>query len=132
MMDLTESQKYRLACSMGGNCENIRSRLRHIINASPDQYVVNYCFVHGNLTRQQATIIADMVEKMAQGVNMTSITVKLKNGKIREFPYQGRCGGSWSNTIQYKGAFAIITDEWGNQTIFPATDIEEVTVDRGR
>lgn len=57
---------------------------------------------------------------------MASITVKLKNGKVREFPHVGRPGGSYTKTIRYEGGFAIIKDEDGHETAFPAADIEEV------
>lgn len=57
----------------------------------------------------------------------TSITVKMKDGTTREFPHVGRVGGSYTKTLEYQGAFAIIVDEWYNKTIIPAADIKEIT-----
>jgi len=64
---------------------------------------------------------------------MSSITIKLKNGTVRQFPHEGRAGGSWTKTVKFEGAFVIVTDEWGTRTAFPAADIAEVidTPDRG-
>lgn len=59
---------------------------------------------------------------------MASITVKMKDGTVRDFQHTGRAGGSWTKEIKYEGAFAVITDEWGQQTAIPAADIAEVNV----
>lgn len=50
----------------------------------------------------------------------------MKDGTVREFKECGRAGGSWTQSIKYEGAFAIVVDEWGNQTAIPASDIEEI------
>ena len=57
---------------------------------------------------------------------MTSIKVKFKDGTIRDFPHQGRAGGSYSKSLSFEGAFVIVTDEWGQRTAFPAVDVVEV------
>jgi hypothetical protein len=57
---------------------------------------------------------------------MPSITVKMKDGRVRQFPHEGRAGGSWTKTLRYEPGFVVITDEWGNETALPATDIEEI------
>lgn len=57
---------------------------------------------------------------------MANIIVKMKDGTDRHFPHEGRAGGSYTKTIKYEGAFAVITDEWGKQTAIPAADIREV------
>jgi hypothetical protein len=62
---------------------------------------------------------------------MTSITVKMKDGTKREFPHKGRAGGSYTKSIEYEGAFAVISDEWGRQTAIPAGDIAEVVTEKG-
>lgn len=59
---------------------------------------------------------------------MTNITVVMKDGKKREFPHVGRAGGSWTKSVRYEGAFAVIVDEWGNEVAIPASDIREVKV----
>jgi hypothetical protein len=59
---------------------------------------------------------------------MKSITVIMKDGEKKEFPHEGRAGGSYSKSIKYEGAFAIITDEYYNQTAIPAADIKEIQV----
>lgn len=57
---------------------------------------------------------------------MSSITIKLKNGAILEFPHEGRSGGSYSKSVRYESGWAIVTDEWGKEHAFPAANIEEV------
>lgn len=56
----------------------------------------------------------------------TSITVHLKDGTKREFPHEGRAGGSYTKRIRYEAGFAIVVDEWGNTTSFPSENIESV------
>jgi hypothetical protein len=55
-----------------------------------------------------------------------SITIIMKDGTKKEFPHVGRAGGSYTKSIRYEGGFAIITDEWYNETAIPAVDIAEV------
>jgi hypothetical protein len=57
-----------------------------------------------------------------------SITVIYLDGSKEEFPHKGRAGGSWTKTIRYEGSFAIIKDEWGNETSIPAALIREIKV----
>lgn len=57
---------------------------------------------------------------------MTSIVVKMKDGSKREFPHKGRAGGSYTKHLKLEGAFAVITDEYGNQTCIPAADIDQI------
>ena len=57
---------------------------------------------------------------------MSNITVKMKNGTVREFKQQHRAGGSYTKTLTFEGVFAVITDEWYNRTAIPAADIEEI------
>lgn len=58
---------------------------------------------------------------------MANITVKMKDGTVREFMHEGRAGGSYTKRLSYEGAFAIITDEWHTKTAIPAADIAEIT-----
>ena len=67
-----------------------------------------------------------------KGEAMASIYVKMKNGTKKEFKHEGRAGGSYTKSIRYEGAFAIITDEWGSETAIPVQDLEEIKVDRPR
>lgn len=56
-----------------------------------------------------------------------NITVKMKDGTVRDFPHEGRAGGScYTKSIKYEGAFAIVEDEWGKRTAIPAEDIAEI------
>jgi hypothetical protein len=66
------------------------------------------------------------------GLEMRKITIKLKDGTIRTFEEKGRAGGSYTISIQYKGAFAIVEDEWGNTVSFPAEEIAEIQTEAGR
>lgn len=61
---------------------------------------------------------------------MASITIFMKDGSKKEFPYMGRAGGSYTNTVRYEGGFAIVKDEYNNETAVPSQDIAEVKVDR--
>lgn len=61
---------------------------------------------------------------------MASIFVKMKDGTTKSFPHEGRAGGSYTKSIRYEGAFAIIKDEWDCETAIPVNDIAEVKVDR--
>lgn len=61
---------------------------------------------------------------------MASIYIEMKDGTVKEFPHEGRAGGSYTKSIRYEGSFAIITDEWGNETAIPAEDIATVKVKR--
>ena len=57
---------------------------------------------------------------------MASITVKFKDGTVREFPHEGRAGGSYTKSVAYEGGAVIITDEWYKRTAFPLADVVEV------
>lgn len=57
---------------------------------------------------------------------MAAITVKMRDGSVREFKDQSRPGGSYSNRVKYEGAFAVITDEWSKRTAIPVELIAEV------
>jgi len=59
---------------------------------------------------------------------MTSITIHMKDGTTREFPHKGRPGGSYTKSIRYEGAFAVVADEYYNETAIPVADIKEVKV----
>src|SRR5690606_14237506 len=61
-----------------------------------------------------------------RGNAVPNITVKLKNGQVKRHDEKGRPGGSYTNRLTFDGAFAIVTDEYGNQTCYPAADIEVI------
>jgi hypothetical protein len=61
---------------------------------------------------------------------MPHITITFKDGSVKEFEEKYRAGGSWTNSVEYKGAFAVIVDEWGNKTAFPSSDIKEINITR--
>ena len=61
----------------------------------------------------------------------TSVTVHMKDGTKREFPHSGRAGGSYTKSVRYEGQFAIVRDEWDDETAFPMDVIERVEVRRG-
>lgn len=63
---------------------------------------------------------------------MASIRIKMKDGTVKNFPHEGRAGGSYTKSIRYDGAFAIVKDEYDCETAIPANDIEEINVDRER
>ena len=57
---------------------------------------------------------------------MPNITIKLKNGETKRHDHKPRPGGSYSNSLKFEGEWAIVTDEYGNQTCYPAADIEVI------
>ena len=63
---------------------------------------------------------------------MSKVTVTLKDGNSIEFAETGRPGGSYSNSVAYEIGFVVVTDEWGAQVAFPASDIAKVTIDAYR
>ena len=58
---------------------------------------------------------------------MSSIRIKMKDGSVRNYPHEGRSGGSYTKRLIYEGAFVIVEDEYGNRIGVPASDIAEVT-----
>jgi hypothetical protein len=63
---------------------------------------------------------------------MASIKIKMKDGTVKDFPHEGRAGGSYTKRIRYEGGFAIVTDEWYGETAIPSEDIAEVKVTQDR
>ena len=65
---------------------------------------------------------------------MANICIELNDGTVLNFKHEGRAGGSYTKTIRYDGAFAIVEDEWGKRTAIPAANIRmiEETPERGR
>ncbi len=57
---------------------------------------------------------------------MPSIVIRMKDGTVRNFPHEGRAGGSYTKRLTYEGAFAVIKDEWDKRTVIPAADIAEI------
>lgn len=48
------------------------------------------------------------------------ITFTMTDGTVREFKHKGRPGGSYTVRLTFEEGFAVVTDEWGNRTIFPS------------
>lgn len=62
-----------------------------------------------------------------------NITIRLKDGTVREFKHEGRAGGSYTKHLSYEPGFVIVTDEWDKQTAFPTADVAEIiSIPRGR
>lgn len=57
---------------------------------------------------------------------MANITIKMKDGTVRDFPHERRPGGSYSKSVRYEPGFVVVTDEYYNETAIPAADVEEV------
>lgn len=58
---------------------------------------------------------------------MASFTIKMKDGTVKEFPHRGRPGGSYTKSIRYETGFAVIKDEYGDETSIPTDEISEIT-----
>lgn len=59
---------------------------------------------------------------------MSDVSIKMKDGTVREFRERGRPGGSYSQKIRYEASFVVIVDEYENETAIPVSDIAEVKV----
>lgn len=57
---------------------------------------------------------------------MSSISVKMKDGTVREFPHVGRPGGSYTKHVKYEGMMVVIEDEYQTRTAIPVSDVAEV------
>lgn len=57
---------------------------------------------------------------------MANITIRMKDGTEHVFPHQGRAGGSYTKTVEFKDSWVIVTDEWDKRTAFPAVDVAKV------
>ncbi len=57
---------------------------------------------------------------------MASIKVHLKDGRILDYPHEGRPGGSYTKSVSYDGAFVVVEDEWGKTVAWPAADVDHV------
>lgn len=68
-----------------------------------------------------------MAGDFTNGDQMADITIRMKDGTVREFKHEGRAGGSYTKRMEFQGAFAIVVDEWGKRTSIPASDIAEIT-----
>ena len=60
------------------------------------------------------------------------IIVLFRDGNKKEFLHQGRAGGSYTKSIRYEGQFAIIEDEYYNETIYPMDLIQEIKTSSNR
>lgn len=56
---------------------------------------------------------------------MADITVKMKDGTVRQFPHEGRSGGN-TKRLKLEAGFVIIEDEYDTRTIIPSADVAEV------
>ncbi len=57
---------------------------------------------------------------------MRLIRIEFRDGTIREFKHEGRAGGSWTKTIEFKDGWATVTDEYGNRFTYPESTIRSV------
>ncbi len=57
---------------------------------------------------------------------MASIKIIMKDGTVKDFPHEGRPGGSYTKKIRYEGCFAVVVDEWMDEIAIPAADIAEI------
>lgn len=55
-----------------------------------------------------------------------NIEILFRDGTKKEFLHKGRPGGSYTKEIRYEGNFAIVKDEWHNETAIPMDLIKEI------
>ena len=59
-----------------------------------------------------------------------SVTITFKDGREkRRFDHRPRGGGSYTLQTRYETAFFVVIDEWGSETAFPVSDIQEVNIE---
>lgn len=61
---------------------------------------------------------------------IVNIYITMKDGRKLEFKHTGRAGGSYTKRIRYEGNFAIVTDEYYNETAIPSADILEIQTEQ--
>ena len=59
---------------------------------------------------------------------MPNIRIIMKSGEVKDFPHEGRPGGSYTKKVRYEGMFVIVTDEYGKEIAIPSQDIQRVEV----
>ena len=57
---------------------------------------------------------------------MEKIKIFMKDGSVKEFRHRPRPGGSYSLQIKYENGWAIVIDEYHNQTAIQSVDIKEI------
>lgn len=55
-----------------------------------------------------------------------NITIKMRDGKTREFRHEGRPGGSYTKRLRYEPGFVVITDEYYREIAIPTDLIDEI------
>jgi hypothetical protein len=55
-----------------------------------------------------------------------TVEIIFKDGTRRTWPEESRPGGSYDNSIEYKGVFVLVKDVWDKTSAFPAGDVKEV------
>jgi hypothetical protein len=59
-------------------------------------------------------------------INMSNITITFNDGTKKEFPHEGRSGGSYSKRLILENGWVIVEDEYGNKTIYPESIVKEI------
>lgn len=55
-----------------------------------------------------------------------NIKIHMKDGTVKDFPHEGRAGGSYTKSLRYEPGFVVITDEWYKETVIPSDAIAEI------
>lgn len=63
---------------------------------------------------------------------MSHIIIKMRDGTKREFPHEGRPGGSYTKSVRYELGVVVITDEYYRETAIPLDLVSEVKLDPER
>lgn len=63
---------------------------------------------------------------------MSNIVIELNDGTVEDFPETSRAGGSYCTSIRYEKGFAIITDAYDRETVFPESRIIKIKVTPSR
>lgn len=60
-----------------------------------------------------------------------NVTITKKDGTVKRFN-QRRGGGSYENKVRYEPGWVVVTDVWGNEVAFPASEVETVEASPAR
>lgn len=57
---------------------------------------------------------------------MVDIVLYMRDGSKIEHLHEGRPGGSYSKSIEYKPGFVVVKDEYGKKISYPSSDIKTI------
>lgn len=68
----------------------------------------------------------------SEGAQMSDVTIHFRDGTKETFKDNGRAGGSYAQSVEYKDAFVIVVDCYRKKTAFPADLVARVETEGER